>query len=227
MTSLTANAQTTPLLRVEDLYAAYVKKEILRGVSLIVGRGEIVALLGGNGSGKSTLLKSIAGLLQPTKGRIEFKGRDITSLSVRDRQQGGIGYLIQGGRVFPNLSVQENFEIAMKHDRNGHKAAGAKLGSIFPSLKEKTNLRAGLLSGGQRQMLAIEMVLSQRPELILLDEPTGSLSPNTVGIILKAIASFNRDFGCSTLLVEQNMVEAERIANRQLRLLDGIVILEP
>jgi ABC-type branched-subunit amino acid transport system ATPase component len=224
MTTQATNPQAFPLLRIEGVCAAYVKKEILRGVSLTVNRGEIVALIGGNGSGKSTLLKTIAGLLQPTEGRIEFDGRDITRLSVHGRQKAGIGYLLQGGPVFPSLVVEENFGIAMKHRRNGHDGNGTKLGSIFPVLQEKASLRAGLLSGGQRQMLAIEMVLAQRPEVLLLDEPTGSLSPNTVGTILKEIAMFTKNYGCSTLLVEQNVVEAARIANRQLRLQDGIAI---
>jgi branched-chain amino acid transport system ATP-binding protein len=211
-----------PLLELKEVRAAYVKKEILRGVSLTVNRGEIVALLGGNGSGKSTLLKTIAGLLQPIKGRIEFKGRDITQLSVHGRQKGGIGYLLQGGRVFPNLSVEENFEIAMKHHRNGHNGNGVKLGSIFPPLREKTNVRAGLLSGGQRQMLAIEMVLAQEPELALLDEPTGALSHDLAITILKTLSDYVRQTQCGVLLVEQNVEEASKVSHRQLSLREGI-----
>ena len=221
MTSPATTSQTTPLLRVVGVHAAYVKKEILRGVSLTVNRGEIVALLGGNGSGKSTLLKTIAGLLQPTKGQIEFNGRDITQLSVHGRQKGGIGYLLQGGRVFPNLSVEENFEIAMKHHRNGHNGARAKLGSIFPPLREKTNVRAGLLSGGQRQMLAIEMVLAQEPELALLDEPTGALSHDLAITILRTVSQFVKQSSCGILLVEQNVEEATKVSHRCLRLQEG------
>ena len=223
MTAQATTSHTATLLRVVGVHASYVKKEILRGVSLTVDRGEIVALLGGNGSGKSTLLKTIAGLLQPTKGRIEFNGRDITQLGVHGRQKGGIGYLLQGGRVFPNLSVEENFEIAMKHHRNGHNVAGAKLGSIFPPLREKTNVRAGLLSGGQRQMLAIEMVLAQEPELALLDEPTGALSHDLAILILKTVSEFVRQSGCGALLVEQNVEEASKVSNRCLRLQEGDV----
>lgn len=223
MTAQASTFEIAPLLRVEGVHAAYVKKEILRGVSLTVKRGEILALLGGNGSGKSTLLKTIAGLLQPTKGRIELKGRDITLLSVHGRQKGGIGYLLQGGRVFPNLSVEENFEVAMKHHRNGHNGAGAKLGSIFPPLRERTNVRAGLLSGGQRQMLAIEMVLAQEPELALLDEPTGALSHDLAITILKTVSAYVQKTGCGVLLVEQNVEEAKAVSRKCLRLLDGAV----
>jgi len=225
MTSQTTNPQAVPLLRVEGVHAAYVKKEILCGLSLTVNRGEIVALIGGNGSGKSTLLKTIAGLLKPTKGRIEFNGRDITHLSVCGRQQAGIGYLLQGGPVFPSLSVEENFRIAIEH-RIRHSRNGATVGFIFHPLREMMKLRAGLLSGGQRQMLSIEMVLAQCPELVLLDEPTGSLSPDAVSIVLNAIAAFTMDSDCSVLLVEQNVAEAARIASRQLRLLDGAAILD-
>lgn len=223
MTSQAATSQTPPLLGIEGVHAAYVKKEILRGVSLTVDRGEIVALLGGNGSGKSTLLKTIAGLLHPTKGRIEFNGQDVTQSSVNARQNGGIGYLLQGGRVFPNLSVAENFEIATKHHRNGHNGTGAKLGSIFPALREKTNVRAGLLSGGQRQMLAIEMVLVQEPELALLDEPTGALSHDLAITILKTVSNHVQQTGCGVLLVEQNVKEATKVSHRRLRLELGSV----
>ena len=223
MTSPVTKPQLTPLLCVESVHVAYVKKEILRGVSLTVNQGEIVALLGGNGSGKSTLLKTIAGLLQPTKGRIEFNGQDITQLSVHGRQKGGIGYLLQGGRVFPNLSVEENFEIARKHHRNGRNTLRDVLGSIFPQLREKANVRAGLLSGGQRQMLAIEMVLTQEPALALLDEPTGALSHDLAATILRTAGEFVKRSGCGVLLVEQNVEEASRVSHRRLRLQEGSI----
>jgi len=214
-----------PLLVVEDVHASYVKKDILHGVSFSMERGEIVALLGGNGSGKSTLLKTIAGLLKPNHGRIFFDGVDISSDLVQSRQQKGIGYLLQGGQIFPSLTVAENFRVAFDHAPK-HSRCVPILGAIFPDLKTRKNERAGLLSGGQRQMLALEMVLCQCPRLILLDEPTGSLAPNTVGLILEAILSFNKDFGCSTLLVEQNVMKAEMIADRRLRLQDGMAFLQ-
>lgn len=223
MNSPSAISAQTPLLRVEQLHAAYVKKEILRGVSLAVNRGEIVALLGGNGSGKSTLLKTIAGLLHPTQGRIEYQGHDITRLSIHNRQKSGIACLLQGGRVFPNLSVAENFEIAMKHHHNGHNGTEPALGSVFPQLREKVKDRAGLLSGGQRQMLAIEMVLAQKPGLALLDEPTGALSHDLALAILKNISAFVQRSGCGVLLVEQNVEEASKVSHRLLRLQSGMI----
>lgn len=221
MSQQVTNSQSEPLLVIENIHASYVRKEILRGVSLSVKRGEIVALFGGNGSGKSTLLKTVAGLLRPTKGRIEFNGQDITHLSVHGRQKRGISYLLQGGRVFPNLTVLENFEIAMKHHRNGHKGSGAVLGSIFPALCEKTGVRAGLLSGGQRLMLAIEMVLAQEPELALLDEPTGALSADFAHSILDRVSTYVQSKNFGVLLVEQNVLEAQKVARRHLFLANG------
>ena len=220
----TSAGRRGPLLVVEDVHAAYFKKEILRGVSFSVERGEIVAVLGGNGSGKSTLLKTIVGLLRQSRGKIILEGMDISSVAVRSRQQMGIVHLLQGGQIFPNLTVGENFGIAVTHSpecRGGRPA----LGDVFSELKTLKVDRAGLLSGGQRQMLAIEMVLAQRPRLALFDEPTGSLSTSNVGGMLEAIASFSRDFGCSMLLVEQNVAEAQRVAKRCLRLEDGVAVV--
>lgn len=218
------NSQSPGLLVVKDVYAAYVKKEILRGVSLSVKHGEIVALLGGNGSGKSTLLKTIAGLLHPTKGQVDFKGQDITGLSVHDRQKYGIGYLLQGGRVFPNLTAGENFEIAIKHHRKNHKHTRPVLGSIFPILQKKMDIRAGLFSGGERQMLAIEMVLAQAPELVLLDEPTGALSRDLAREILDHVGKTVRQSGCGVLFVEQNVEAARKVCDRQVTLDEGRLV---
>ena len=220
------HTQSTPLLMVEDVFAAYVKKEILRKVSLSVNRGEIAVLLGGNGSGKSTLLKAIAGLLHPTTGRIAFDGHDITRMSVHKRQKMGIGYLLQGGRVFPNLTADENMAIVMRHHRNGNNGSDVQLGSIFPALREKTSVRAGLLSGGQRQMLAIEMVLAQEPALVLLDEPTGALSHNLSIDILDHIARYVQQRDCGVLIVEQNVDAARKVCDRQLRLNEGRIVQE-
>jgi len=176
-------------------------------VSFEVHPGDTLALLGGNGSGKSTTLKVIAGLLPPSKGRVIFHGRDITHATPHLRQQLGISYLLQGGRVFPNLTVAENLRIAQSHARNGahDHHLPPELGAIFPDLAGRHATRAGLLSGGQRQMLAIEMVLAQRPLLALLDEPSAALT-EALGVSL--ISSFARD--CqesprSIILVEQNV----------------------
>jgi ABC-type branched-subunit amino acid transport system ATPase component len=212
-----------PLLIVEDVHAAYVKKEILHGVSLTINRGEIVALLGGNGSGKSTMLKTIGGLLRPTRGRVLLDGADIRGDGVQARQAMGIGYLMQGGRVFPNLTVSENFSIANRYRKRTDDWARSTLGDFFPALAQRGGTRAGLLSGGQRQMLAIEMVLSQRPRLLLLDEPTAALSTDVAHSILGILLEYTRQSSCSILLVEQNVAEAKTISTRCLRLALGRV----
>jgi ABC-type branched-subunit amino acid transport system ATPase component len=224
MTLTAAHTPSTLLLGVEDVYAAYVKKEILRGVSLNINRGEIAVLLGGNGSGKSTLLKTIAGLLIPATGRIVFDGRDVTRMSIHNRQKAGIGYLLQGGRVFPNLTVGENMATAMKHHRNVNNGSDVKPGSIFPALRDKTGVRAGLLSGGQRQMLAIEMVLAQEPALALLDEPTGALSHDLSIEILDHLARYVQQRDCGALIVEQNVEAARKVCDRQLTLNEGRIV---
>jgi len=227
MTSQDTSFESPNLLNVEGVHAAYVKKEILRGVSLSVNRGEVVVLLGANGAGKSTLLKTLAGLLKPTKGLIGFNGKDITKLSVRQRQRSGIGCLLQGGRVFSNLTVEENFQIALRQHRNGRNGKMPILGSLFPPLRERGSSRAGLLSGGQRQMLAIEMVLAQEPELALLDEPTGAVALELSRQLLQKIAEYSKTRLAGILLVEQNVAEAVRIANHVFRLTEGQLESEP
>lgn len=212
------------ILELRDIHVAYVKKEILHGVSLTVHRGEIVALLGGNGSGKSTVLKTIAGLLRPTKGTVLFNGQNISSKTVHARQQMGIGFLLQGGRIFPNLTVAENLDISSHHGRmNPGNGQRPKVGDVFFVLRDQSSTRAGLLSGGQRQMLAIEMVLAQNPILALLDEPSAGLAPSLVTEILNQVSRIAVAKQMAVLLVEQNVEEARRIANHQLRLELGAV----
>jgi len=218
------NNKSKPVLELRNVHAAYVKKEILRGVSLAVHRGEVVALVGGNGSGKTTVLKTIAGLLEPTKGSVIYNGVDITHESAHYRQQGGIGLLLQGGRVFPNLSVEENFEISARHRRRQiRKDRAPELGEVFPELGGKQKIRAGLLSGGQKQMLAVEMVLAQDPVVVLLDEPSAGLAPTLAMELLRKVALAATSKDMAVLLVEQNVEEARRNSNRQLRLDLGVV----
>lgn len=221
MNNLGTNSTERPLLVLRDIHAAYVKKEILRGVSFALNRGEIVALLGGNGSGKSTALKTIMGLLQPTRGQVLFDDSDITAEPVHHRQQRGIGYLMQGGRVFPNLTVAENLAIAARRADRREIQTRTGVGSIFPVLAERADVRAGLLSGGQKQMLAIEMTMSQRPCLLLLDEPTGGIAPVLAQQIMEQVVKNVRDNESSALIVEQNVAIVQECCNRSLRLKDG------
>lgn len=214
---------SSPLLAVRDIHVAYVKKEVLRGVSFTLRHGEVLTIVGGNGSGKSTLLKTIAGILSPTEGQLELNGDRLDTADIANRQRLGIGYLLQGGHVFPNLRVDENVAIAATHHRGGARS-DVRAGTIFPALRTKNHIRAGLLSGGERQMLAMEMVLVQEPLLALLDEPTAALDPDAVTQVLDAVNEFAHRVGCGVLLVEQNVHEAKRVSDRQLRLVEGLVV---
>ena len=219
MTTLAANT-ADPLLTVSDIRAAYGKKEVLRGVTFALFPGEIVALFGGNGSGKSTTLRVIYGLLRPTSGEVRFRGRPIFGLLPHEIRRLDIGYLLQGGRIFPGLTVAEN--LALCHT-NGPAAPAAPAGLTFPRLADLWHRRAGLLSGGERQILAIEMAVRRRPVLLLLDEPSAGLSPTLVHSILQRVARFAAQEGCAVLLVEQNVEEAQRICHRALFLAEGRV----
>jgi ABC-type branched-subunit amino acid transport system ATPase component len=190
------------LLKLDNIHACYGKKEILRGVSFQLQQGEAVGVLGENGAGKSTLLRVIAGLLIPTQGSIELFGREITRLSSKQRHELGLSYLMQGGRVFPNLSVEENYVLALRY--SPHKKLGKQngLGSLFPLLKEIRSKRAGLLSGGQRKMLAIEMVAHTRGHVALWDEPTAGLSDENAELALRHIIQ-DADHRQAQLIVEQ------------------------
>jgi branched-chain amino acid transport system ATP-binding protein len=215
-----------PLLVLDNIHASYIKKEILRGVSFELHQGEVVALLGGNGSGKSTTLKVIAGLLAPTRGRIIFRGTDITHTKLRVRQQLGIGMLLQGGRVFPNLTVEDNLRLSRSHSpRDSIEEERQQLtGEIFPELAERRTTRAGLLSGGQRQMLAIEMVMAQRPLIGLLDEPSAALADRLAVTFLIRLANNIKETRGACLLVEQNEKAIAESGGRTLLFRDGVVI---
>ena len=213
------------ILKTENIYASYGKKEILRGVSIEIKNGEIVSLIGPNGAGKSTLLKVIIGFLNPKNGRIIFKNQDITFFPVYRRANLGIGYLKQGGSVFTNLSVLENLKLSISNLKDKEENI-QKVYSIFGELKEKENIRAGLLSGGLKQMLSISMILIRNPEIILLDEPSAGLSPSMVKILIERIKEINQKMKTTILLVEQNIRQAVLISNRAYLLKNGEIIKE-
>lgn len=213
---------STTLLELCNVHAAYTRRDILKGVTLIVRAGEIVTVLGENGSGKSTILKVVAGLIEPSQGTVRYRGRDLNGTSVVERQRIGIGYLMQGGRVFPNLTVQENFDLAASGAVNANQGS-SRLGDWFPPLLDRRSDRAGLLSGGQRQMLAIELVLAQRPELLLLDEPTGALSGPVAKQMLDVVKDYVRHGSRASLLVEHDLA-ATGYATRRLHLADGSLV---
>lgn len=215
------------ILRLEDIHAGYGKLEVLKGVSLLLNPGELVTIIGPNGAGKSTLLKIIAGTLLPSGGRVLFNDNDITSLSTHKRIRKGIGYCLQGGRVFPDLTVLENIKIATIApglEQNSNDSL-VKTFSLFPVLKGMLDKRAGLLSGGERQMLAIAAALARGPRLLLLDEPSAGLSPKIVQEVLAKIHEIRVQLGMTILLVEQNVGQALKVTDRAVVLINGEVAL--
>ena len=215
------------VLNLKDIHASYNKREILQGASIEVKEGEVSALIGPNGAGKSTLLKVISGLLVPKAGTVNFSDKDITFLPAHSRIRLGIGYFLQGGSVFPHLRVCDNLELGGINLSNGRaEERMEEVLRIFPPLKDKFKVRAGLLSGGERQMLALGIVLMTRPKLLLLDEPSAGLAPRLVREILDKVIEINDNYGTSILLVEQNIREALRVSQRVYLMKDGIIIEE-
>ncbi len=219
-------SERAPILRLENVSAAYGAVQALTDVSLHVDEGEIVTLIGANGAGKSTLLMTICGDPRARAGRIIFDGRDITALPTHAIMRGGIAQSPEGRRVFPRMSVQEN--LIMGAEVAGH-APGRDLErvfTLFPRLKERAAQRGGTLSGGEQQMLAIGRALMARPRLLLLDEPSLGLAPLIARQIFAAIRALNESEGLSVLLVEQNANQALRLAHRGYVLVTGRITLE-
>lgn len=215
------------LLKLTDIHAGYNGREILAGITLEINTGEIVALIGANGAGKSTVLKVISGFIFPKLGKITFAGTDITYLETNKRMSMGIGYFLQGGEVFPDMSVYENFEMGGASLKKSvfNERLDETL-NLFSLLKDKLNKRAGLLSGGERQMLALGMIILNRPKLLLLDEPSAGLAPGLVKGIMEKIVEINKTYNTAILLVEQKIGVALSIADRGYLLKNGQVALE-
>lgn len=222
-------AELNPLLKVHNVETAYYGRlTVLRGVSLEVPDGRIVALLGSNGAGKTTLLRTIMGLIpdQPEKGTVEFAGRRLNGMDPEDIAALGIGYVIEGRGIFPELTVQENLQLGTYRRRGGGLRGDLdRVHALFPVLRERHRQLAGTLSGGEQQMLAIGRALLMRPRLLMLDEPSLGLAPMLVREIFGAIAGINRD-GTTILLVEQNARMALSIAHTGYVLESGRLVLE-
>jgi len=205
--SALAAPSTQPLVLVEDVHTFYGKSHILHGVSLAVGPGEVVGLLGRNGVGKSTTLKTIMGLVQPSQGQVQLDGKTITGLPAHKLACLGIGYVPEDRRIFRLLTVMENLRTGL--DRQGvtderRQALLDKVFDFFPVLAERRNQAGGTLSGGEQQMLAIARAMMLEPKIILLDEPTEGLMPRMVSQIQQIIDVLHRE-GVAILLVEQNV----------------------
>jgi len=214
------------ILEASDLVAGYGKKQVLHGVSLRVDAGEIVALIGHNGAGKTTLLKTLFGLLPAHRGEVRYAGRPITgrraALNVRD----GLSFVPQGHGIFTDLTVRENLELGGYSLGAADPGRLAAVNDLFPILKEREGQRAGTLSGGQQQMLALGLALVLRPRLLLLDEPSLGLAPVLVQRVLASVQEINRRFGTAVLLVEQTVKQALRIAGRVYVMKIGQISLE-
>lgn len=215
------------MLDIENLHAGYGKIQVLKGLSLTIGQGEIVALIGTNGAGKTTLLKTISGLIRAHKGKIIYQGKEIQGCPAHDIVKQGLSCVPEGRRIFPRLTVKENLMMGSFNQKNKLETASLleKAFALFPLLKERSPQLGGTLSGGEQQMLAIARGLMQSPKLLLLDEPSMGLAPLLIEKIFSAIKKLNQE-GLTILLVEQNANLALRISQRGYVLEVGNIILQ-
>jgi branched-chain amino acid transport system ATP-binding protein len=213
------------LLEINDIHTYYGAIHALRGVTMHVDEGEIVTLIGSNGAGKSTTLRSVSGLLRPRKGEIVLRGKRIDGLKPHEIVELGVSQSPEGRRVFARMTVHENLEMgAFSRKDKVPTADFDHIYDLFPRLRERTAQRAGTLSGGEQQMLAIGRALMAKPRVLLLDEPSMGLAPILVEQIFDIIKTINQD-GTTVLLVEQNALMALAIANRGYILQTGEIVL--
>ena len=214
------------ILEVEDVHTYYGAIQALKGISIEVREGEIVTLIGANGAGKSTTLRTINGLNHPRKGKIRFQGEDITRWPAHEVVRSGISQSPEGRKLFPRMSVLENLEMGafQRADRSGIKEDMDRVFSLFPRLAERKTQKAGTMSGGEQQMLAIGRALMARPKLLLLDEPSMGLAPIFVEKIFEIVKEINSQ-GTPILLVEQNALMALDTADRGYVLETGKIAL--
>ena len=216
------------VLGLRNVEATYGPIKAIRGVSLHIRAGEIATVLGSNGAGKTTILKTISGIIDPTRGSIEFQGRPITALDPSVIVRQGLVHVPEGREVFPLLSVHDNLLMGAytRRDRDGVARDLETVYGYFPVLKERSRQEAGLLSGGQQQMLAISRALMAEPALILLDEPSLGLSPKLTKEIFEIVVRINRERGTTMLVVEQNAIMALNAADYGFVLENGRIVME-
>jgi urea transport system ATP-binding protein len=193
------------LLETRGLFGGYGGEQVLQGVDLFLNPGEIVAVIGRNGVGKSTLMRTLTGLLRPSAGTIRFAGSDVTSDTADKRALRGFGYIPQGREVFPELSVRENLLVGEVAGKGRNSPDYDTIYRFFPILKERARQRAGTLSGGQQQQLAIARAMIGQPSLMLLDEPSEGIQPSIIKDISRNVREMNAQTGVAVLLVEQNL----------------------
>ena len=217
---------TPALLEVEGLNAHYDKSHILHGVSMRIAQGEIVSLLGRNGSGRSTTLKTIMGLVRPTSGRVRLDGQDLAGERAFRIARAGIAYVPEEREIFGNITVEENLRIGMQSPRPGAPAWTIdQMYDFFPQIRERRTTAAGMLSGGEQQMLTMCRALLGNPRVILIDEPTEGLAPKIVEVVTEMIREICRK-GVAVLLVEQKLTIAMRVSARVYVMGHGEIVFE-
>ncbi len=221
----TATSANT-LLELRNVHSYYGNIHALKGISLTVGKGEIVTLIGSNGAGKSTTLRTISGILRARSGEIGLEGQRIDQIPAHKLVEMGVLQSPEGRRIFPRLSVRDNLEMGAftRNDRDGIESDIERVFTLFPRLRERMNQKGGTLSGGEQQMLAIGRALMGRPRVLLLDEPSMGLAPVLVEQIFSIIKDINQQ-GTTILLVEQNALMALQIAHRGYVLQTGQIVL--
>lgn len=215
------------MLKIKDLCAGYGRVQVLNNISLNIRQGEIISILGANGAGKSTLVKTISGLVRPISGQILFIDRDITRLAPHQIVSTGITQAPEGRKIFSEMSVLENLLVGATHPaaKAQREQTLQEVMQIFPRLKERTTQKAGSLSGGEQQMLAIGRALMAKPELLLLDEPSWGLAPRLVSELFDVVKVLNRK-GLTVVLIEQNINYALKISDYGFVLENGRLVLE-
>lgn len=212
------------MLKLQDIHAYYGKSHVLHGVSFDVNPGEIVALLGRNGSGRSTTAKAVMGLVH-TEGNMKWKGHDILRRKAYEVAHLGIGYVPESREIFPKLTVRENLLLGQKSNGKGARWQFEDMYAIFPRLKEREHTEAGVLSGGEQQMLTLCRTLMGDPDLIIIDEPTEGLAPKIVELVGRYLRTL-KDKGVSVLLIEQKLTIAMEVSDRALVMGHGSIVFD-